>query len=148
MDVFQNMFYNFFFGTAFWQNSSERQHVRKLYLLSQIIVAVVELRKSKSRNLLRGISLGKTSSRALVKSHKAFWRLSEVLSSVALKPAISPKKESHDSYFQMTFEKIFHNTVLCQNTGKRTDRTEEFDFRSENFHKIHPKETMMKFFLS
>ena len=44
----------------------------------------------------------------------------------------------------MTFEKIFQNTVLCQKTGKETQRTEVFDFRSENFHKIHPKETVMK----
>ena len=48
----------------------------------------------------------------------------------------------------MTFEKIFQNAVLCQKTGKETQRTEVFDFRSENFHKIHPKETVMKFFVS
>ena len=47
----------------------------------------------------------------------------------------------------MTFEKIFQNTVLCQNTGKGTERTEVFDFRSENFHKINPKGTVMKSFL-
>ena len=46
----------------------------------------------------------------------------------------------------MTFEKIFQNTILCQNTGKGTERTEVFDFRSENFYKIHPKETVMKSF--
>ena len=48
----------------------------------------------------------------------------------------------------MTFEKYFQNTVLCQDTGKGTERTEVFDCRSENFHKIHPKETVMKFFFS
>ena len=48
----------------------------------------------------------------------------------------------------MTFEKIFQNTVLCQKTGKETQRTEVFDFRSEKFHKIHPKGTVMKFFVS
>ena len=36
------------------------------------------------------------------------------------------KKESHQSYFPMTFEKIFQNTVLCQDTGKGTERTEVF----------------------
>ena len=44
----------------------------------------------------------------------------------------------------MTFENIFQNTVLCQKNDKGTERTEVFDFRSENFHKIHPKETVMK----
>ena len=48
----------------------------------------------------------------------------------------------------MTFENIFQNTVLCQKNDKGTERTEVFDFRSENFHKIHPKETVMKFFVS
>ena len=48
----------------------------------------------------------------------------------------------------MTFEKIFQNTVLCQSTGKGTERTEVFDFRSENFHESHPKETVMKSFFS
>ena len=48
----------------------------------------------------------------------------------------------------MTFENIFQNTVLCQKTDEGTERTEVFDFRSENFHKIHPKETVMKFFVS
>ena len=44
----------------------------------------------------------------------------------------------------MTFQNIFQNTVLCQKNDKGTERTEVFDFRSENFHKIHPKETVMK----
>ena len=48
----------------------------------------------------------------------------------------------------MTFQNIFQNTVLCQKNDKGTERTEVFDFRSENFHKIHPKETVMKFFVS
>ena len=47
----------------------------------------------------------------------------------------------------MTSEKIFQNTVPCRNTGKWTERTEVFDFWSENFHKIHPKEFVMKSFL-
>ena len=37
------------------------------------------------------------------------------------------EKEPHHSYFPMTFEKIFQNTVLCQNTGKATEGTEVFD---------------------
>ena len=51
----------------------------------------------------------------------------------------------------MTFEKIFQNTVLCQNTGKATQGTEVFaricfsKKLSEEFHKIHPKETMIVF---
>ena len=36
------------------------------------------------------------------------------------------KKEPHDRYFSMTFEKIFWNTVLCQNTGKGAEGTEVF----------------------
>ena len=48
----------------------------------------------------------------------------------------------------MTFQNIFQNTVLCQKNDKGTERTEVFDFRSENFHKIYPKETVMKFFVS
>ena len=51
----------------------------------------------------------------------------------------------------MTFEKFFQNTTLRQNTGKETERTEVFDFGSENFqnfHKIHLKETEMKSFFS
>ena len=36
------------------------------------------------------------------------------------------KKEPHHSYFLMTFEKIFQNTVLCQSTGKATEGTEVF----------------------
>ena len=48
----------------------------------------------------------------------------------------------------MTFENIFQNTVLCQKTDEGTERTEVFDFRSENFHKIYPKKTVMKFFVS
>ena len=48
----------------------------------------------------------------------------------------------------MTFENIFQNTVLCQKNDKGTERTEVFDFRSENFHKIYPKKTVMKFFVS
>ena len=36
------------------------------------------------------------------------------------------KKEPHQSYFPMTFEKIFQNTVLYQDTGKRTEKTEVF----------------------
>ena len=48
----------------------------------------------------------------------------------------------------MTFQNIFQNTVLCQKTDEGTERTEVFDFRSENFHKIYPKKTVMKFFVS
>ena len=48
----------------------------------------------------------------------------------------------------MTFENIFQNTVLCQKTDEGTERTEVFDFRSENFHKIYPRKTVMKFFVS
>ena len=61
------------------------------------------------------------------------------------------EKEPHPSYFPMTFEKIFQNTVLCQNTGKATQGTEVFvricfsKKLSEEFHKIHPKETMIVF---
>ena len=36
------------------------------------------------------------------------------------------EKEPHHSYFPMIFEKIFQNTVLCQNTGKATEGTEVF----------------------
>ena len=39
----------------------------------------------------------------------------------------------------MTFEKFFQNTTLRQNTGKETERTEVFDFGSENFHKTFIK---------
>ena len=59
------------------------------------------------------------------------------------KPAISRKK-NQDSYFPITFEKVFQNTVLPQNTGKGTERSEAFDFRSENFRKVYPKKTVMK----
>ena len=67
---------------------------------------------------------------------------------IYLKTCNFTKKEPHGSYFPMTFEKIFQNTVLYQNTGKGTERTEVFDFRSENFRKVHPKETVMKSFFS
>ena len=53
------------------------------------------------------------------------------------------KKEPHDRYFSMAFEKIFQNTVLCQNTGKGAEKS-----RTENFHKVHPKETVIKSFFS
>ena len=56
------------------------------------------------------------------------------------------RKNPMTPFFPMTFEKIFQNTDLCQNTGKGTERTEVFDFRSENFRKVNPKETMMKSF--
>ena len=72
----------------------------------------------------------------------------EFLSSLTSKPAISLLQETHDSYFPMTFEKILRNTVLYQNTGKGTERTETFGFQSENFHKVHPKETVVKSFIS
>ena len=48
-----------------------------------------------------------------------------VLSSVTSQPETSLKK-THQGYFLMTFENIFQNTVLCQNTGKRTEVTEVF----------------------
>ena len=101
-----------------------------------------------------------TSSRTLLKSHKGLegserfarscfrkkliWKIStKVLPKETVmkfflqlpqKPVISRKK-NQDSYFPITFEKVFQNTVLCQNTGKGTERTEAFDFRSENFRK-------------
>ena len=53
---------------------------------------------------------------------KLFW--SPVFS--YLKTCNSTKKEPHESYFPMTFEKIFQNSVLCQNTGKETEGTEVF----------------------
>ena len=48
----------------------------------------------------------------------------------------------------MTSEKIFQNNVLCQNTGQETEKTEVFDFWSENFCEVHLKETVMKPFFS
>ena len=54
----------------------------------------------------------------------------------------------------MTFEKIFQNTVLYQNADKGTEglkHSPEYVLEkswSEKFHKIHPKETVMKSFFS
>ena len=90
-----------------------------------------------------------TSSRTLVKSHKVFQKDSP---KAVLEKSWSEKfhkkftqkrllwspffsylttcnfteKKPHHSYFPMTFEKIFQNTVLCQNTGKATEGTEVF----------------------
>ena len=36
------------------------------------------------------------------------------------------EKEPHHSYFLMNFEKVFQNTVLCQNIGEATEGTEVF----------------------
>ena len=109
-----------------------------------------------------------TSSRTLLKSHKGLekaerfgrscfrkqliWKLSKKFSRQKLfwSPTFSClktcnfTKKNHDSYFPITFEKVFQNTVLRQSTGKRTERTEAFDFRSENFRKVYPKKTVMK----
>ena len=90
-----------------------------------------------------------TSSRTLVKSHEVFqkgspkavleksWSEKFHIKLTQKRLLWSPfwsyittcnfiEKEPHHSYFPMTFEKIFQNTVLCQNTGKATEGSEVF----------------------
>ena len=78
-----------------------------------------------------------TSSRALSWFRKKLiWKISpkihlketiiEVLFSVTSQPATSLKTNPITVFFLMTFEKIFQNIVLCQNTGKTTQGTEVF----------------------
>ena len=85
-----------------------------------------------------------TSSRTLVKSHEVFqkvrqsyfrkkliWKISQKIrsketSSPFFSYILTCKKQPHHSYFPMTFEKIFRNTVFCQNTGKATEGFEVF----------------------
>ena len=117
-----------------------------------------------------------TSSRTQVKSHKVFQKDSpevvsekswfekfhkkftqrnyhEFLSSVTSQLTTSLKKNPITVIFWWIL-KVFQNAFLCYNTGKATEGTEVFvricfsKSWSEEFHKIHPKETMMKFFLS
>ena len=118
-----------------------------------------------------------TSSRALVKSHKVLQKdSSEAVLEKSwsenfykkwpkrnyywspffsyLTSCIFTEKEPHHSYFPLTFEKIFQNTVFCQSTGKATEGTEYSSAYvleknwSEEFHKIHPKKTMAQSFFS
>ena len=115
-----------------------------------------------------------TSSRTLLKSHKVFQKDS---SEAVLEKSYSEKfhkeftqkkllwspffsylitcnfteNQPHHSYFPMTFEKTFQNTVLCQNTSNATEELKYLSAYvlvkswSEEFHKIHPKETKSSF---
>ena len=73
----------------------------QICLVSQIIIVLVELCKGNCQNLL-----GESYS--------------------YLTTCNFTEKEPHGSYFPITFEKNFQNTVLCQNTGKGTEGTEVF----------------------
>ena len=128
----------------------------------------------KCQNLLAEIL---TSSRPLVKSHKGLQRDSPeavlekswsenfhkkfILKKLLWSPFFSyitsynfTEKEPHHSYFPMTFEKISQN-IVCVRTlvkdQKKLKYSREHVLEQSwpgKFHKIHPRETVMKSFFS
>ena len=77
---------------------------------------------------------------------------SEVLSSATSKPAILQKKNPMRVIFRWLLKR-FLRTVFCVRTLVKKEKERKFlpkyvlaKSRTENFHKIHPKETVLKSF--